>query len=339
MRFSVFSVTDHYPDQPRTIGELYRQLLDEVELAEQLGFEAFFVAEHHFHEYGVVPSPPALLGAAAERTSQIGLGVAVSVLPFHHPLVVAEEYALLDQLTGGRLVLGVGSGYLQHEFDGFRMGPWEKRARFDEALEIMRQAWLGRPFTYHGLYHHVQNTRIAVTPVQRPHPPLWTAILRAEAAYHVGRQGQDIMLIPYATAGTVDDLGGIIAAFTRGRAEAATGAGPGAGPAGRGDVAVALHTYVGERADQVRPDSEAALDRYVRSRLYARRRSYDELEAAGLILFGDPDQVVDRIRGLEALGVTHLLVLANFGALPAALVRASLERFAKSVMPEFARQG
>lgn len=126
MRFSVFSVTDHHPELPRTIQQFYTELLDEMVLAEQLGFSAFFLAEHHFHEYGIVPSPPILLAAAGQQTKRIGLGVAVSVLPFHHPLAVAEEYAMLDQLTNGRLVLGVGSGYLKHEFAGFYMSPAEK---------------------------------------------------------------------------------------------------------------------------------------------------------------------------------------------------------------------
>ena len=93
MRFSIFSVADHHPEEPRTIRDLYAQLLDEIELGDELGFSAFFLAEHHFHEYGLVPSPPTILGSAAGRTKQIGLGVAVSVLPFHHPLVAAEEYA------------------------------------------------------------------------------------------------------------------------------------------------------------------------------------------------------------------------------------------------------
>jgi len=206
-------------------------------------------------------------------------GVAVSVLPFHHPLVAAEEYAMLDQLSGGRLVLGAGSGYLKHEFEGFYLAPWEKRARFDEALKILVQAWEGKPFSYHGLYHHVENARIAVTPLQKPHPPLWIAILQPEAAYHVGKQGQNIMLIPYATCETKDDLKVIIDAYYRGYTEAAH--------AGQPDIAVALHTYVSASPGSARGESEEALNRYVRSRLYAKRRSYDELEAAGLILSGD----------------------------------------------------
>ncbi len=327
MRFSIFSVTDHYPEEPRTIRAFYAQLLDEIVLAEELGFSAFFLAEHHFHEYGIVPSPPVLLGAAAARTSRIGLGVAVSVLPFHHPLAVAEEYAMVDQLTGGRLVLGVGSGYLKHEFEGFGIGPWEKRFRFDEALEIMLKAWEGQPFSYHGLYHHVQHTRIAVTPLQRPHPPLWIAILRAEAAYHVGKQGRNLMLVPYATCDTKEDLQRVIAQHAQGYTEAGQETPP--------DVAVALHTYVSTSPTAARAEAEEALDRYVRTRLYARRRDYDELENAGLILFGDPEKITARIQEYAAMGMTHLLVLTNFGALAASRVRASLERFAREVMPRF----
>ena len=327
MRFSVFSVTDHYPDQPRSLRQLYLEVLDHISLAEELGFDSFFLAEHHVDEYGSVPAPAALLGAAAMRTDRIGLGVAVAVLPFHHPLMLAEEYAVLDQLSNGRLRLGVGSGYLKHEFDAFGIGPWEKRARFDEALEVVLEAWKGQPFTYHGLYHHIQNARIAVTPLQQPYPPIWVAILRAEAAYHVGRQGRNVMLIPYATVDAVVGLAEVIVEYRRGWAES--------GADGEPDVCVAFHTYVSSSSEAARAEAEEALARYVATRLYARRRSFDELDRAGLILFGDPESVTERIRELRSLGVNHLMVLPNFGALPAERVRGSLELFASKVMPNF----
>ena len=327
MRFSVFSVTDHYPDEPRSIRQFYNQLLDEMVLAEELGFAAYFLAEHHFHEYGIVPSPMTLLGAAAQRTKRMGLGVAVSVLPFHHPLALAEDYAMLDQLTGGRLVLGVGSGYLKHEFEGFGIGAWEKRFRFDEALEIILNAWQGQPFTHHGLYYHVDNTRIAVTPIQQPHPPVWIAILRAEAAYHVGMQGRNLMLVPYATCSTRDDLAGVIREHARGYHESGSQSLP--------DVAVALHTYVSSSESAARAEAGEALHRYVRTRLYARQRSYEELDQGELILFGDPSRVAERIQKFADAGMTHLLILTNFGALEASRVQESLQRFAHEVMPNF----
>ena len=325
MRFSAFSVTDHYPGEARTIGEFYSQLIEEIVLSEELGFDSYFLAEHHFHEYGIVPSPPVLLAAASQRTSRIGLGVAVSLLPFHNPVLVAEEYAMIDQISGGRLRLGIGSGYLAHEFEGMGIGPWEKRVRFDEAAEILKLAWTGKPFTYHGLYHHVTNTRIAVTPVQ-PEPPTWIAVIRPEAAYHVGRQGRNIMLIPYATVDKLDDLKAVIDEYHRGRAEA--------GITGPADVAAALHTYVGADADTVRSEVEPALKRYVDTRLYAKsHRSYDDLEESKLTLFGDGPTVAERVAEIEALGVDHLLVLANFGALEVDMARATLERFSSEVLP------
>lgn len=327
MRFSVFSVTDHHPELPRTIRQFYTELLDEIVLAERLGFSAFFLAEHHFHEYGIVPSPPILLAAAAQQTKQIGLGVAVSVLPFHHPLAVAEEYAMLDQLTDGRLVLGIGSGYLKHEFEGFYISPAEKRERFDDALAILLKAWEGNSFSYHGLYHHVEHTRIAVTPLQKPHPPLWIAILRPEAAYHIGKQGRNIMLIPYASAKTKDDLKAIVDEYRRGFAESDSTSAP--------DIAVAFHNYVSTDTAHARSEAEEALDRYVRTRLYARRRSYDELDAAGLILFGDAAQVTERLKEFDTIGINHIMILPDFGALEAQRVHASMERFAREVMPHF----
>lgn len=328
MRFSVFSVADHYRDESRTLREWYAQLLDQILLAEELGFESYFVAEHHFHEYGIVPSPSAVLGAAAARTSRIGLGVAVAQLPFHQPVVAAEEFALLDQLSGGRVRLGVGSGYLKHEFQGFGIGPWEKRFRFDEALEIMLAAWSGERVTYHGLYHHVDHTRIAVTPLQRPHPPFWVAILRPEAAYHVGNAGRNVMLIPYATCADADELEAVIEKHAEGFAESDAEI--------ERDAAVALHAYVGERAETAREEMEEALGRYIGSRLYARPRPFDELDEAGLLLVGDADQVSERVAELQRRGTTQLMILPDFGALPAERVRGSMERFAREVMPNFA---
>jgi alkanesulfonate monooxygenase SsuD/methylene tetrahydromethanopterin reductase-like flavin-dependent oxidoreductase (luciferase family) len=149
MRLGLFSVVDHYPSElERATGDFYAELLEQAEAADEWGFDSFWVAEHHFHEYGAVPRPPVLLAAAAQRTRRIRLGSGVVVLPFDHPLRVAEDYAMVDVLSGGRLNLGVGSGYLKHEYAGFGVDPEDKRARFDEALEILLRAWTGERFSY-----------------------------------------------------------------------------------------------------------------------------------------------------------------------------------------------
>jgi alkanesulfonate monooxygenase SsuD/methylene tetrahydromethanopterin reductase-like flavin-dependent oxidoreductase (luciferase family) len=139
------------------------------------------------------------------------------------------------------------------------------------------------------------------------------------------------MLIPYATCETKDVLKSLIEEYYRGSAEGDR--------AERPDRAVALHTYVSESPGSARAEAEEALKRYVRSRLYAKWRSYDELETAGLILFSDAEQVSSRIRELEAAGMNHLMILPVFGALQAERVRASLKRFAREVMPNFVESG
>src|SRR5688572_22096912 len=103
MRYSIFSVQDHYPSMDRTIDTLYEQVIDQCVLADELGYDSFFVAEHHFHEYGSVPNPAVMLSALAQRTERIKLGPAISILTFHHPLTVAESYAMVDVLSKGRL--------------------------------------------------------------------------------------------------------------------------------------------------------------------------------------------------------------------------------------------
>jgi len=328
MRLSIFSVCDHHLDVARSLNQLYEQVLEEMELAETLGYQDYYVAEHHFHEYGVIPSPPAFLGAASQRTSRLGLGVAIANLAFHNPLLAAEEYAMVDHLSRGRLRLGVGSGYLQHEFQGFGISPEERRQRFEEALEVMVRAWQGKPFTYQGVYHRVDNVRIAVTPYQQPHPPLWVAILHADRAYHVGRAGRSIMMVPYATCESIDALGALITAYRQGYAEA--------GGQGEPDVAVALHTYVSSSKEAAKDEAGDALRRYVVTRLYARQRSFEELDQGELILFGDPDLVAGRLRKLAAMGVTHLMALMNFGALEPERVRRSMTLLAQEVMPRVA---
>lgn len=325
MRYSVFSVTDNYAAGPRSVPAFYEQLLREIVRAEELGFAAYFVAEHHFHEYGVLPSPPVFLAAAAQHTRRIRLGPAVAVLPFADPVRMAEDYAMLDVLSGGRLALGVGSGYLAHEFAGFGVGPWEKRARFDEALSVIETAWEGKPFTHHGLYYHYANVCLNVLPLQHP-VPLWVAILNAEAAYHVGRQGRNLMMIPYASLEDISHLASVTEAYRRGRAES------GLDPVG-GDVLVAFHTHLAATDEQARAEARPPLDQYVTTRLYARHRSLEELDAQGLVLIGSPQTVARRLAAAARAGMTHVMALDNFGGKDPVLVDQSLTLFATEAIP------
>ncbi len=325
MRFSILSIGDHYPDRPRSVAGLYEEVVAQCVLAERLGYEAFFTAEHHFHPYGAVPDPAVLLTAMAAQTRRIRLGTAISVLPFRNPLTVAESYAMVDQLSGGRLALGVGSGYLAHEFEGFGVPPEEKRERFDEALEVLRLALSGETVEFRGRFHDIRGVRLNVLPVQRP-VPIHVAVLRAEAAWHVGRAGNRIFCVPYASVADMEGVGAMLDSFAQGRAAAGLGA--------PGDAAAfAFHTFVAETDEEARRQAAEAFELYVATRLYARRQSWDDIMASGLSLMGSVETVAAKLRRLAGWGLGHVLTLHNFGGLAPEQVARSMRLFAEEALP------
>jgi alkanesulfonate monooxygenase SsuD/methylene tetrahydromethanopterin reductase-like flavin-dependent oxidoreductase (luciferase family) len=325
LRLSIFSVQDHYPTRPRTLPQLYDQIVAQAELAERLGYDTFFVAEHHFHEYGAVPNPAVMLSTLAQRTKRLRLGSAISILTFHNPLTVAESYAMVDVLSGGRVVLGVGSGYLKHEFAGYQIDPAEKRDRFDENLAILRRALSGERFSFKGKFTTVDAVQLNVAPMQRP-IPLYVAILNRVGAYHVGRQGNAIMCVPYASVDRFDEIGPMVAEFRKGRAEAGFGSSD-------DDGTFAFHTHVAESDEACRREAEAAFDLYVATRLYAKQQVYDDILRSDLALFGSVESVAAKMVRLYDMGIRHVLTLQNFGLMAPELVHNSMRLMANEVMP------
>ena len=310
MRLSAFTVVDEYPSDPPA-----DRLLDVVRLAEAAeegGLSALWVAEHHFHSGGVSPSPPVLLAALGARTHRLRLGALVSVLPFHQPIELAEQYAMVDHLLKGRLNLGVGSGYIPLEFEGFGVDPEEKRALFDRALETMLAAFEGKEVRSDG--PRAVPVRVNVRPVQRPHPPLWIAVQRREAIPYVARKGASVALVPYATLASWAEL-------TEEVQEDRTHLSPGV----HGEVAAALHLYAGPHPERARH----ALQRYLDSRLATQSAFYQEkvrrdptsanaatIEEAGWAVFGSAAEVAGRLREFAITGVDEVLGIFDFGGLP-----------------------
>lgn len=324
MRFSIFSVIDHHPKLPRTLDGFYGELMQQIELADQLGYESFWLAEHHFHEYGVVPNPAVFLAAAAARTRRIRLGPAVAVLPFRSPLLVAEDYAMVDRISNGRLWMGVGSGYLKHEYAGFGADPERKREVFDDYLALLKRAWAGDKVRFGG-----NEVVLNVLPQQRPHPPIYVAALRAEVTYYVGRQGHRLLCVPYASVDNLAGIGPMIEGFRKGLRE-------GGHREGDDSAIVALHTYVAETDEAARRDAAEAFDLYVATRLYARAQVYDDILRSRLGLFGSVETVVQQLIDLHGFGVRHVMLLMNFGALAAPKVEASMRRVVTEVAPRLA---
>lgn len=324
MRYSVFSVQDHYPGKERTVQELYRQVMQQGMLADELGYDSFFVAEHHFHEYGAVPNPAVFLAALAQNTNRIRLGPAISILTFHQPLTVAENYAMVDVLSNGRLIMGVGSGYLKHEFEGYHIDPEQKRERFDEHLHILKQAFTGKRFSHHGQFTSVNNVQLNITPVQEQ-VPLYVAVLRKEAAYHVGKQGNNIICVPYASVNAIGEVSDLVNDHHKGFDDS--------GVKNAGDALFAFHAYVADTDEQAKLDAGSAFDLYVETRLYAKRQTYNDIQQSGLGLFGSAETVANKILSLYEMGVRHILLLKNFGMLDPKLVMRSMRLFAEEVKP------
>lgn len=326
MKFGLFSVADHYPGElDRSLPDLYEQLLEQCQAADELGFDSFWLAEHHFHEYGAVPRSAIWLTAAAQRTKKIRLGTAVVVLPFEEPIRTAEDFAMADMLSGGRINLGVGSGYLAHEYAGFGIDASEKRERFDEALAILKKAWTGERFSHEGRYYQYRDVQLNVKPLQQPHPPLWIAILSNQAAGFVAAKGHNIMMIPYATTEEFAELKTTTDAFRK----AWTGNGIPSIPFG-------LHTFCAESNEAAMQMARGPMERYVRTRLFAKQRPIDGLVKKDLVAFGNPEEIVRIARKYEAAGLTEFLAIMNFGGMEHRQVLKSMELMAQEVLPCFA---
>ena len=320
MRLSAFTILDEYPDLVARGRDRFREVVDLARTAERAGLSAIWVAEHHFHSGGVCPSPPVLLAALGARTQRIRLGAMVSVLPFHDPVEVAEEYAMVDRLSGGRLNLGLGSGYIPMELEGFGIDAATKRERFDASFDTLRAALSGSPV--HVRAAGAPEVTTNVRPVQQPHPPLWIAAQRREALPFVARRNVSVALIPYAT---VPDLATLAEEIREFRSHLPTGS--------AAEVAVALHLYAGDAPRVAR----RGLQRYLDSRLATQSAFYQQrvredprlasaeaIEEAGFALFGPAGSVRDRLEGFDRAGVDEVLGIFDFGGLAPAQVRRSV---------------
>jgi alkanesulfonate monooxygenase SsuD/methylene tetrahydromethanopterin reductase-like flavin-dependent oxidoreductase (luciferase family) len=156
---------------------LFEEGVEQIQYAEELGYDFVLIAEHHFSNYGTSPAPLLQALAIAQRTKRLKIATAVLVLPIWQPLRLAEEVAVLDQLTDGRFICGIGRGYQPHEFARFGVTVEESRRRYEECLDVLRLAWTcDTSFIYHGDYIQVPHeTVVWPKPRQQPHPPLWLA--------------------------------------------------------------------------------------------------------------------------------------------------------------------
>ncbi len=168
--------------------------------AEALGFHSSFVTEHHFTKIGQLSAPLTLLTYLAARTTRLRLGTAILVLPWHNPVLLAEQVATLDLLSRGRLDLGIGKGYRHNEFAGFALPPGEAEPRFEEVLDVMVRALAANdPFSHNGRFFRFDEVVVEPPPYQRPHPPLWLAAGSAASITACARRGFNLLLDQFAS--------------------------------------------------------------------------------------------------------------------------------------------
>ena len=175
----------------------YQDTLEQIQLADQVGFDYAWFAELHFNpRFSITPSPLMLATAAAERTERIRLGVAVSLLPLHNPITIAEELATLDVVSNGRAEFGVGRGATPYHYQGYNIPQQDNRERFLESLDFIIKAWTNEEFSVKGKYNNVTNLRLVPKPVQKPHPPIRIASNSEDTFELVGNMGYAMFATP-----------------------------------------------------------------------------------------------------------------------------------------------
>jgi len=189
MRLVVTMGIRQLPSKPRPLQELYRDHLQEAVLAEELGFDNVWASEHHFSPDAWNPSPITFLAAVAARTERVRIGTYVLLLPFHNPLRVAEDIAVLDNISRGRVDLPVGVGSAAEEFRTFGIPFNERLGRTFEALRIIERCFAGEEFSHKGKYYEFPNVRMTTTPVQKPGPPIWVASMGDQSVAWTARRG------------------------------------------------------------------------------------------------------------------------------------------------------
>jgi alkanesulfonate monooxygenase SsuD/methylene tetrahydromethanopterin reductase-like flavin-dependent oxidoreductase (luciferase family) len=337
MRFGLFgSATARHGGPDVDSGHGYRQFVDYNVEAEALGYHATFLVEHHFTGFGQVSASLALLTWVAAKTRTLRLGTAVLVLPWHNPVLLAEQAATIDLLSGGRLDFGVGKGYRHNEFAGFCVPIAEADARFNESLDVIMKAWTSKQrFSHCGKYWQFEDIIVEPPTAQKPHPPMWMGAGNPDSIRQVAARGYNLLLDQFASFETVGERIAIYRDELQKHGRAFDPL----------NVGVTRAFFVAKDA----AEKEAALDR----RMEAQRRleaisnapdgtkskasimTYSETREASeeSALYGSPDEIAVKLEDLRKLGVEYILL--NGGGL-VGHANDSLVRFAREVMPAFA---
>jgi alkanesulfonate monooxygenase SsuD/methylene tetrahydromethanopterin reductase-like flavin-dependent oxidoreductase (luciferase family) len=317
---------------------LYRSQLDEIVQLEELGYENVWLTEHHFVEDGYNPSVLPIAAAIAARTSRIRIGTFVLLLPFHHPVRVAEDAISVDIVSGGRFDLGVGQGYRAEEFAALNIPRAERSARLDESLELIRRLFNEEAVTFEGRYHRVTGMTVYPRPVQRGGPPIWIGCRTAKATERAARMGFHLLAtlgpdpaVPYRAAlhkfgrdprnFNIAQLRAVHVALTADHAWE--------------EAAPHLHYMMTHYDRWLAEANDAEGDQAIWK--IASHRQLRDSPLAEQLMIGTPDEVSRKLADFRnTYACTHFVMASQLPGMDTAVALRSLKLFASAVMPNFA---
>lgn len=341
MKFGYYILNTYVPELDGDSASVYSRWLEQIDAAEALGFDSLWVTEHHFRHFGgMMPSPSVILAAAAQRTKQLRVGAAVSIIPMHNPLRIAEEFAMVDQLSGGRVNFGAGRGMHPTEYAVFGYDWNTAQKRLPEALDVILRAWSGDEFEWQGEHYRFPRIRVYPQPLQKPHPPIYVTANRDPESFHmIGTRGHHLMTLPWIATN----------AEQRPRVEMYWNAlREGGHEVADKDVFTMYPIYVGASDLEARHE---VIDHWHRWRGFAlaalnlsagsagHERVFGHLDYDAMVresrgVFGGPETCVGILkRIIEVVGTTHIGLTFHFGGLSRERVLKSMERCAKLVLP------
>lgn len=326
----------HWPDTGHPIENLFPELLEIARFGVEIDFDSFVLAEHHFNDYFVQPAPLALASYLAAVTERQRIIVSVMVLPLHDIRRLAGEITMTDHLTNGRLEIGVGRGGAQFEFDCFGL-PYDKsREIFEDRLKALFVLFSGEDVSYEGPHTSIPTLTIMPPPLQKPHPPMWMAVIRPEAAYHCARNGYNVQTSVLRRDPSVTKE--VIEAFRRGQSEAVPQSRP-------QQISVHQTIYVtegdaeiSEKLEMVYANHQRFMNHFTTAGTIVGgitqpieiTETIEDLSKA--VIVGPPEYCVERLLQLKELGFDKIILRWHFGASHEDIM-VSLNRFAEHVMP------
>jgi alkanesulfonate monooxygenase SsuD/methylene tetrahydromethanopterin reductase-like flavin-dependent oxidoreductase (luciferase family) len=338
---------NNYADNRRGANQFVADILDEAVYADEIGLNSAWIGEHHFSTLGVLSCPELVLAQVAARTERIRLAPAVTVLPLHHPIRVAEQWATLDLLSGGRVDFAAGRGYDRREYAPFRVSFDDNQAIFEEGMEIVRKLWAAAgPVSHRGAHYQFDDIAITPQPVQRP-IPAYVASFSRPSIELAGRLGCNLIVAPFAAAMTFGGLRQVrdLYAETCARHGKETG---------RLMCSYFLHfadtpaEEAAARARQIRYYKECVIAafpgdpatappsyRYFVDIVDRLTKVRPEDLSANSVLLGTPAQVIDTLKKVEAAGFDEVILYGNVGLKPHQQVKDEMARFMAEVAPNF----